>query len=94
MVPTGWVSVLLFLLLVAPGLAFELLSEKRRAAYVESTFREISRLVLGIIGFTALGLVFLAIVRTIWRSEYGKGNEHCSAPLYSRDSPAAPGASS
>jgi len=66
MVPTGWLSVLLFLLLVAPGLAFELLSEKRRAAYVESTFREISRLVLGSTAFTALGLVFLAIARTIW----------------------------
>ena len=43
---TGWGSALAFLLFVAPGIAFDLLSRRRRAAADESTFREVSRVAL------------------------------------------------
>ena len=39
MTPEGWGSALAFLLFVAPGIAFDLLSRRRRAAADESTFR-------------------------------------------------------
>jgi Family of unknown function (DUF6338) len=45
-VPGSWLSVLLFFLLVAPGLVFDLLSQRRRAGSPESGFREVSRVVL------------------------------------------------
>jgi len=64
-VPGSWLSVLFFVLLVAPGLLFELLSERRRAGIPESAFREISRVVLASLGFSGLALGILAIVRTV-----------------------------
>lgn len=65
MVPGSWLSVLFFVLLVAPGLLFELLSERRRAGIPESAFREISRVVLASLAFSGLALGILAIVRTV-----------------------------
>lgn len=65
MVPGSWLSVLFFLLLVAPGLLFELLSERRRAGIPESVFREISRVVLASLAFSGLAFGILAVVRTI-----------------------------
>jgi len=64
-VPGSWLSVLFFVLLVAPGLLFELLSERRRAGVPESAFREISRVVLASLGFSGLALGILAIVRAV-----------------------------
>jgi len=65
MVPGSWPSFLLFFLLVAPGLLFDLLSERRRAGFSESAFREVSRVVLGSLAFSGFAFVLLAIVRTV-----------------------------
>jgi hypothetical protein len=65
MVPGSWLSVLLFFLLVAPGLLFDLLSERRRAGFSESAFREVSRVVLGSLAFSGFAFALLAIVRII-----------------------------
>jgi Family of unknown function (DUF6338) len=64
-VPGTWLSVLFFFLLVAPGLLFELLSERRRAGIKESAFREISRVVLASLGFSGFALGVLAIIRAV-----------------------------
>jgi len=65
MLPGSWLSVLLFFLLVAPGLLFDLLSERRRAGFSESAFREVSRVVLGSLAFSGFAFALLAIVRTV-----------------------------
>jgi hypothetical protein len=64
-VPGSWLSVLLFFLLVAPGLLFDLLSERRRAGFSESGFREVSRVVLGSLAFSGFAFALLAIVRIV-----------------------------
>lgn len=60
MVPNGWLTVVLFLLLVSPGLLFDLLAARRRTGPAESTFHETSRIVLASLGFTAVALAVLA----------------------------------
>jgi MFS family permease len=65
MVPASWLAVLFFLLFVAPGLLFDLLSEKRCAGIAQSGFREISRVVLASILFSAIGAVAVAVVRNV-----------------------------
>jgi hypothetical protein len=65
MVPGSWLSVLLFFLFVAPGLLLDLLSERRRAGFSESAFREVSRVVLGSLAFSGVAFALLAIVRTV-----------------------------
>ena len=65
MVPGSWLSVFLFFLLVAPGLLFDLLSERRRAGFSESAFREISRVVLGSLFFSGFAFTVLAVVRSV-----------------------------
>jgi hypothetical protein len=64
-VPSTWLSVLLFFLFIAPGLLFDLLSEQRRAGVSESTFREISRIVLGSLAFSGFAFAVLAVVRWV-----------------------------
>ena len=66
MVPTSWLAVALFFLLIAPGVFFEILSEKRRAGFTESAFREISRIVLFSTVFTGVGVGVVALLRTTW----------------------------
>jgi Family of unknown function (DUF6338) len=61
----SWLSVLLFFLFVAPGLLFDLLSERRRAGFSESAFREVSRVVLGSLAFSGFAFALLAILRTV-----------------------------
>jgi hypothetical protein len=63
-VPSTWLSVFLFLFLIAPGLLFDLLAERRRAGAKESAFRETSRVILASFAFSGLGLAVLALVRT------------------------------
>lgn len=63
MVPASWLGVLLFVLLVVPGLVFDILSERRQVGPSESTFREISRVVVASIGFSGAILLFLALIR-------------------------------
>jgi Family of unknown function (DUF6338) len=65
MVPGSWLAVLLFLLLVAPGLLFDLLSQRRRAGSPESGFREVSRVVLASLAFSSIAFAVLVIVRTV-----------------------------
>ena len=62
MTPDGWGSALAFLLFVAPGIIFDLLSRSRRVGAEESTFREISRvalfsLLLSLVAAVPVGLV-------------------------------------
>ncbi len=63
MVPGSWLSVLLFVILVAPGLLFDLLSDRRRGGFPESTFREISRVVLASFWFSAAAFGILVLLR-------------------------------
>jgi hypothetical protein len=64
-VPGSWLSVLLFVVLVAPGLAFDLLSDRRRGGFPESTFREISRVVLASFFFSVLAFAVLVVLRVV-----------------------------
>lgn len=54
MVPDGITSAIVFALLIAPGLTFTLLANRRRPVIERSTFEEISRTVLASAGFTAV----------------------------------------
>lgn len=65
MVPNGLLSLLLFLVLVTPGLAFDLWSERRRPKEVETAFREASRVALFSVVFSGAALAALAISRLI-----------------------------
>jgi hypothetical protein len=64
-VPSTWLSVLFFLLLVAPGLVFDLLAERRRAGAGESAFREASRVALASTAFSGAALAVLATIRAL-----------------------------
>jgi hypothetical protein len=64
-VPSTWLSVLFFVVLVAPGLLFDLLAERRRVGAPESAFREASRVVLASLVFSGLGLAAVVLVRTL-----------------------------
>lgn len=75
MIPTTAAQILLFLALVAPGLYFELLRERRRPAIGETAFREASRIALASILFDVAALAVLAIVRVIqpsWLPDPGR----------------------
>jgi hypothetical protein len=65
-VPSTWLSIIFFLLFVAPGILFDLLSERRRPGATESAFREISRVVLGSVAFSTVGLVVAGVVRAVF----------------------------
>jgi len=65
MVPSTWLSLVLFLLLVAPGLLFDLLAERRRVGVMESAFREASRVVLSSLAFSGFGFVIVVLARLI-----------------------------
>jgi hypothetical protein len=65
MIPDTWLSVLLFLLFVAPGLLFDMLSERRRASYTESAFREASRVALASVVFSLVAIAVLGGIRVI-----------------------------
>lgn len=66
MVPSTWLTVVLFLLLVSPGLLFDMLATRRRTGAVESAFHETSRIVLASLGFTAFALALLALVAALF----------------------------
>lgn len=63
MVPSSGLAVVFFVLLIAPGLLFDLLAERRRATAAESAFREASRVVLASLVFTLAGFVVIALLR-------------------------------
>ena len=62
MIPTDAWGIVFFLVLIAPGLLDDLLFESRAARAAESTFREISRVVLVSLAFSAPPLLALAVV--------------------------------
>jgi hypothetical protein len=64
--PGSALSVLLLFLLVVPGVLFELLSEHRRAAAIETTLREFGRVVLFSTVFTCSGFVLVIAVSALW----------------------------
>jgi hypothetical protein len=64
-IPATWVSVVLFLLLIAPGLLYDQLAQRRRVAPTESGFREASRVILASLIFSAIGLSVVAIARAV-----------------------------
>ena len=53
MVPSSVAAVLCFMLLVAPGLLFDMLAARRRAGTPESAFHEASRVVLASLAYDA-----------------------------------------
>lgn len=65
MLPESWLSLALFAFLVAPGLVFDLLASRRRVGRAESTFREISRVILASTAFSTVGLLVVALVGTL-----------------------------
>jgi len=65
MIPTGVASVIAFIFFVAPGLAWELLVERRRPGITESTFREASRAALASTPFSVVSSAAVLIVA--WR---------------------------
>jgi hypothetical protein len=63
LVPTTWLALLFFVLLVAPGLLYDLLAERYRAKAGESVFREISRTVLASLIISTLSFSILLAIR-------------------------------
>jgi hypothetical protein len=63
LVPTTWLAVLFFVLVVAPGLLYDLLSEQHRLRAGESAFREASRTVLASLIISTLSVVILVAIR-------------------------------
>lgn len=61
MIPSTTGAVLAFFLFVAPGLLFDLLAARRRAGVPETTFREVSRVVLASTAFSGLAVALLAL---------------------------------
>ncbi len=62
MIPEGLATLYAFLGLVAPGLFFQMLREKRRPALSESAFREASHVALTSLVFTTVSVLALATV--------------------------------
>jgi hypothetical protein len=58
-------ALLAFLAFVVPGLAFELLRERRRPFVEETAFREASRIALTSVLFTGAALVVLAVIYAV-----------------------------
>lgn len=65
MVPTTIGAVAVFLLLIAPGLAFELLRQRARPARVDSAFVEISRVLLAGTVITGFVVLVLGLARAV-----------------------------
>lgn len=71
MVPQTLGAVASFLALVAPGIVFELLRERRRAGFKESPFREASRVALGSLAFTLTACALLVALGAAVRALFG-----------------------
>jgi hypothetical protein len=69
-VPQTLGAVASFLALVAPGIVFELLRERRRAGFKESPFREAARVALGSLAFTLLSCALLIGLGTLVRAAF------------------------
>lgn len=65
MVPSTTSAVVVFVLLVSPGLVFELLWQRSRPRRDESTFVEISRVLLAGVMFSGLATLVMVVVGTL-----------------------------
>ena len=64
MIPQTTAALIGFLFLVAPGIVFEMVQERRRPTLEQSPFREASRVALASLLFSLLALLALAALRT------------------------------
>lgn len=85
MIPETWAALLALLGLVAPGLVFQLRRERRRPAFAETTFREISRVALSSLVFTTASLVLLLLLAQVWPTLLPDVARWTSDPAYVRD---------
>lgn len=60
--PTSWTALLLFLLFVVPGLAFDAFSQRRRPNTDESVFREAGRVVQASVWLAAPGIALAVLL--------------------------------
>lgn len=84
MVPSSLGAVLVFVLFVAPGLLFDLLSARRKAGIPESTFREASRVVLASAALTLSAALLLACLASPWRARLPDPVRLVQEPTYQR----------
>lgn len=63
MIPDTFGALLAFLGLIAPGITFDLLLERRRPRQESTTFREINRVALASLSFTLAAVAFLGLLR-------------------------------
>ncbi|MGD1237500.1 DUF6338 family protein [Mycobacterium seoulense] len=68
MIPQTIVGFFFFLLLVAPGVRYELLRERRRPAINETAFREAARVALYSFGFSFSACVIISLLRIKFRT--------------------------
>lgn len=81
MIPQTILTLVGFLLFVAPGLLYELCIERSRPGVEESTFREISRVALTSLIFSLTALLILAAVWTSFPDAYPDLNSLATDPL-------------
>lgn len=68
--PATWLSVLLFLVLVAPGLLFDLGSSSRLVRAKESAFHEIARITLASLWFSGISVLFAVLANRWWPESF------------------------
>jgi len=64
-IPSTFGALLAFLGLVAPGITFALVTERRRPRQSSTAFREVSQLALASLGFTLVAIALLALLRLV-----------------------------
>lgn len=87
MLPSSWLTVVFFLLLVAPGLLFDLLAARRRVGVSESAFREVSRIVLASLAFSALGVTSVIACHVFWPTAFPELDKVLVGETYVRTNP-------
>jgi uncharacterized membrane protein len=87
MLPSSWLTVVFFLLLVAPGLLFDLLAARRRVGVSESAFREVSRIVLASLAFSALGVTSVIACHVFWPTAFPELDKVLVDETYVRTNP-------
>jgi Family of unknown function (DUF6338) len=68
MVPNSAAAVIVFFLLIAPGIVFQMLRERWRPSVKESALRETSRILLASTACTLLAIAALSALRSVWPS--------------------------
>jgi len=63
--PTSWGGALLFLLLIAPGVLFDLLADRRRAQVKETTLREAGRITLASLVFGGVAFLVVCVLASV-----------------------------